>query len=166
VVQPVNDLPVDSEDDPVVPRSSTADLVLTGTHGPKSSKAHPSVSAAAVQERLGDVAKVDNDGWSLYEASGRNPWQPVANAAATAGSTMRCPSSTTTGESTSAARAGPVYFWHSDDEKNGPLLAIERLIAEIPGASLRVWSDEGLSAPARHLDDILHDLIDAADGER
>jgi hypothetical protein len=45
-------------------------------------------------------------------------------------------------------------------------LAIERLIAEIPGASLRVWSGEGNSAPARHLDDILHDLIDAADGER
>jgi hypothetical protein len=42
----------------------------------------------------------------------------------------------------------------------------ERPVAEIPGASLRVWSGEGHSASARHLDDILLDLIDATDGER
>jgi pimeloyl-ACP methyl ester carboxylesterase len=60
----------------------------------------------------------------------------------------------------------PVRFWHSDDDKNGPLSSIERLVAAIPGASLRVWSGEGHSAPARHMDDVLHDLIDAADGER
>jgi pimeloyl-ACP methyl ester carboxylesterase len=60
----------------------------------------------------------------------------------------------------------PVRLWHSDDDKNGPLSSIERLVAAIPGASLRVWSGEGHSAPARHMDDVLHDLIDAADGER
>jgi pimeloyl-ACP methyl ester carboxylesterase len=60
----------------------------------------------------------------------------------------------------------PVRFWHSDDDKNGPLSSIERLVAAVPGATLRVWSGEGHSAPARHMDDILHDLIDAADGER
>jgi len=60
----------------------------------------------------------------------------------------------------------PVRFWHSDDDKNGPLSSIERLVAAIPGASLRVWSGEGHTAPARHLDDILQDLIDTADGER
>src|SRR5215510_10735648 len=51
----------------------------------------------------------------------------------------------------------PVHFWHSDDDKNGPLSSIERLIAEIPAASLHVWSGEGHSAPARHMDDLLHD---------
>jgi pimeloyl-ACP methyl ester carboxylesterase len=76
------------------------------------------------------------------------------------------PSSATTGESTLSRTTCPVHFWHSDDDKNGPLLAIEQLTAEIPGASLRVWNGEGHSAPARHLNDILHDLIDAADGER
>jgi hypothetical protein len=40
-----------------VPRPSTEDLVLTGTHGPKSSKAHPFLSTAAVRERLGDVPR-------------------------------------------------------------------------------------------------------------
>jgi pimeloyl-ACP methyl ester carboxylesterase len=63
-------------------------------------------------------------------------------------------------------RRCPVHFWHSDDDKNGPLSSIERLVAEIPGASLRVWSGEGHSAPARHMNDILHDLIDVADGDR
>jgi hypothetical protein len=57
----------------------------------------------------------------------------------------------------------PVRFWHSDDDKNGPLSSIERLVAEIPGASLRVWSGEGHTAPARHMGDIMHDLIDAAE---
>jgi hypothetical protein len=28
----------------------------------------------------------------------------------------------------------PVHFWHSDDDKNGPLSSIERLVAEIPGS--------------------------------
>jgi pimeloyl-ACP methyl ester carboxylesterase len=60
----------------------------------------------------------------------------------------------------------PVHFWHSDDDKNGPLSSIERLVAETPGASLRVWSGEGHTAPARHLDEILHDVIRAADRER
>jgi hypothetical protein len=57
----------------------------------------------------------------------------------------------------------PVRFWHSDDDKNGPLSSIERLVAEIPGASLRVWSGEGHTAPVRRMGDIMHDLIDAAD---
>src|SRR5262245_51316975 len=60
----------------------------------------------------------------------------------------------------------PVRFWHSDDDKNGPLSSIERLVAAVPGATLRVWSGEGHTAPARHLDGVVHDLIDAADGER
>jgi pimeloyl-ACP methyl ester carboxylesterase len=57
-----------------------------------------------------------------------------------------------------------VRFWHSDDDKNGPLTAIHRLVDVIPGASLTVWSGEGHSAPARNMDHILRDLIVTADG--
>ena len=50
-------------------------------------------------------------------------------------------------------------FWHSDDDKNGPLAAIQRLVDAIPRASLTVWSGEGHSAPARNMEQILRDLI-------
>ena len=53
----------------------------------------------------------------------------------------------------------PVRFWHSDDDKNGPLAAIHRLLEAIPGASLTVWNGEGHSAPARNMEHILRDLI-------
>ena len=52
-----------------------------------------------------------------------------------------------------------VRFWHSDDDKNGPLAAIQRLVDAIPGASLTVWSGEGHSGPARNMEHILRDLI-------
>jgi len=52
-----------------------------------------------------------------------------------------------------------VRFWHSDNDKNGPLSAIQRLVDAIPGASLIVWSGEGHSAPARNMEQILRDLI-------
>jgi pimeloyl-ACP methyl ester carboxylesterase len=55
-----------------------------------------------------------------------------------------------------------VRFWHSDDDKNGPLAAIQRLVDAIPGASLIVWSGEGHSAPARNMEHILRDLIVAS----
>jgi pimeloyl-ACP methyl ester carboxylesterase len=57
-----------------------------------------------------------------------------------------------------------VRFWHSDDDKNGPLAAIHRLVDAIPGASLTVWSGEGHSAPARNMEHILRDLIVTAGG--
>lgn len=55
----------------------------------------------------------------------------------------------------------PVRFWHSDDDKNGPLAAIKRLVDAVPGATLTVWSGEGHSAPARNMEQILGDLLDA-----
>ncbi len=57
-----------------------------------------------------------------------------------------------------------VRFWHSDDDKNGPLAAIQRLVDAIPGASLIVWSGEGHSAPARNMEHILRDLIVTSGG--
>jgi pimeloyl-ACP methyl ester carboxylesterase len=55
----------------------------------------------------------------------------------------------------------PVRFWHSDNDRNGPLTAVQRLVRAVPTASLRVWRGEGHSAPARHMDDVLRDLLDA-----
>ncbi|HUA45579.1 MAG TPA: alpha/beta hydrolase [Solirubrobacteraceae bacterium] len=59
----------------------------------------------------------------------------------------------------------PVRFWHSDDDKNGPLAAVQRLVDSVPGASLSVWSGEGHSAPARNMEQFLGDLLDTARGE-
>jgi pimeloyl-ACP methyl ester carboxylesterase len=59
----------------------------------------------------------------------------------------------------------PVRFWHSDDDRNGPLAAIQRLVDTIPGATLTIWSGEGHSAPARNMDQVLRDLIGTIGGE-
>jgi pimeloyl-ACP methyl ester carboxylesterase len=59
----------------------------------------------------------------------------------------------------------PVRFWHSDDDKNGPLAAIQRLVNSVPGATLTVWSGEGHSAPARNMEQVLGDLLDTVRGE-
>ncbi|HKB29399.1 MAG TPA: alpha/beta hydrolase [Streptosporangiaceae bacterium] len=56
----------------------------------------------------------------------------------------------------------PTRFWHSDDDRNSPLSAVERLVAQVPGASLRTWHGEGHSAPSRHMEDVLRDLIEMA----
>jgi pimeloyl-ACP methyl ester carboxylesterase len=59
----------------------------------------------------------------------------------------------------------PVRFWHSDDDKNGPLVAIRRLVESVPRATLTVWSGEGHSAPARNMDKVLSDLLDTVRGQ-
>jgi pimeloyl-ACP methyl ester carboxylesterase len=59
----------------------------------------------------------------------------------------------------------PVRFWHSDDDRNGPLAAIQRLVDTIPGATLTIWSGEGHSAPARNMHQVLRDLIGTVGGE-
>jgi pimeloyl-ACP methyl ester carboxylesterase len=56
----------------------------------------------------------------------------------------------------------PVRFWHGDDDRNGPLAAVERLAATIPDARLKVWHGQGHSAPARHMTDVLAELIEVA----
>ena len=60
-----------------------------------------------------------------------------------------------------SAIACPVRFWHSADDRNGPLSAIERLVDRVPGASLEVWRTGGHSAPSRYIGDVLRDLVDA-----
>jgi pimeloyl-ACP methyl ester carboxylesterase len=56
----------------------------------------------------------------------------------------------------------PVRFWHSANDKNGPLSAIERLVERVPGASLHVWRTGGHTAPSRYIGDVMQDLIAAA----
>ena len=56
----------------------------------------------------------------------------------------------------------PVLFWHGDDDRNGPLTAVERLAATIPKARVRVWHGQGHSAPARHMTHVLSELIEVA----
>jgi pimeloyl-ACP methyl ester carboxylesterase len=59
----------------------------------------------------------------------------------------------------------PVRFWHSTNDKNGPLSAIQRIVQRVPGANLHVWHTGGHTAPSRYMGDVLQDLIDAA-GDR
>jgi pimeloyl-ACP methyl ester carboxylesterase len=61
-----------------------------------------------------------------------------------------------------AARC-PVRFWHSADDRNGPLSAVQRVAERVPGASLRVWNTGGHTAPSRYMGDVLRDLVDAAE---
>jgi pimeloyl-ACP methyl ester carboxylesterase len=56
----------------------------------------------------------------------------------------------------------PVRFWHGDDDRNGPLAAVERLATTIPEARVRIWRGQGHSAPARHMTDVLTELIEVA----
>jgi pimeloyl-ACP methyl ester carboxylesterase len=56
----------------------------------------------------------------------------------------------------------PVRFWHSDDDRNGPLSAIQRVVDQVPDASLRVSQGAGHTGLARHTGDVLRDLIAAA----
>jgi pimeloyl-ACP methyl ester carboxylesterase len=57
----------------------------------------------------------------------------------------------------------PARFWHSANDRNGPLSAIQRVVERVPGASLQVWQTGGHTAPLRYIGDVLHNLIDAAD---
>lgn len=56
----------------------------------------------------------------------------------------------------------PVRFWHSDDDRNAPLSSIRRVVDQVPAATLHVWTDEGHTAPARHMGDVLNDLLRAS----
>jgi pimeloyl-ACP methyl ester carboxylesterase len=54
----------------------------------------------------------------------------------------------------------PTTFWHSTDDANSPITAVERLRKQVPGARLRTWQGEGHSAAARNLEQILRALLD------
>jgi pimeloyl-ACP methyl ester carboxylesterase len=56
----------------------------------------------------------------------------------------------------------PVRFWHSDDDRNGPLSAIQRVVDQVPDASIRVLRGAGHTGLARHMGDVLRDLMAAA----
>lgn len=60
------------------------------------------------------------------------------------------------------AIACPVRFWHSDDDRNGPLSAGQRIVDQVPDASLQIWRAAGHSAPSRFMPDVLSELISVA----
>lgn len=53
----------------------------------------------------------------------------------------------------------PTHFWHSDDDANAPLSAIQRVISQVPGARLTIWRGQGHSAPSRNMEQVLTELI-------
>jgi pimeloyl-ACP methyl ester carboxylesterase len=53
----------------------------------------------------------------------------------------------------------PAHFWHSDDDANAPLSAAQRVVSAVPGARLTAWHGEGHSAPSRHAEQVLTDLL-------
>jgi len=53
----------------------------------------------------------------------------------------------------------PAHFWHSDDDANAPLSAVQRVVSAVPGARLTTWRGEGHSAPSRHAEQVLTDLL-------
>jgi pimeloyl-ACP methyl ester carboxylesterase len=52
-----------------------------------------------------------------------------------------------------------ITWWHSDDDRNCPLSAAERLIARLPDARLHVWIDAGHLAAYRKEGEILDELL-------
>ncbi|MFF1297256.1 MULTISPECIES: alpha/beta fold hydrolase [unclassified Streptomyces] len=58
-----------------------------------------------------------------------------------------------------AAITCPTRFWHSDDDTNVPLSAVQRLVNSIPGADLKIWHDEGHTAASRNAEQVLTDLL-------
>jgi pimeloyl-ACP methyl ester carboxylesterase len=59
---------------------------------------------------------------------------------------------------TSDVRCG-VTWWHGEDDANAPISAVHRLLAEMDGVDLRVWSDAGHLEPYRRHDEILEELL-------
>jgi pimeloyl-ACP methyl ester carboxylesterase len=52
-----------------------------------------------------------------------------------------------------------VTWWHGEHDANAPIAAVRRLLAEMPGVDLRVWTEAGhLEAYRRH-DEILAELL-------
>ncbi len=53
----------------------------------------------------------------------------------------------------------PTHFWHSDDDANAPLSAVQRVVSAVPGAWLTTWHGQGHSAPSRNAEQVLTDLV-------
>ena len=52
----------------------------------------------------------------------------------------------------------PTHFWHSDDDANAPLSAVQRVVSAVPGAQLSTWHGLGHSAPNRNAEQVLTSL--------
>jgi pimeloyl-ACP methyl ester carboxylesterase len=52
-----------------------------------------------------------------------------------------------------------VTWWHGEHDANAPISAVRRLLAEMDGVDLRVWSDAGHLEPYRRHDEILEELL-------
>jgi pimeloyl-ACP methyl ester carboxylesterase len=52
-----------------------------------------------------------------------------------------------------------VTWWHGEHDANAPISAVRRLLAEMDGVDLRVWSDAGHLESYRRHDEILEELL-------
>jgi pimeloyl-ACP methyl ester carboxylesterase len=52
-----------------------------------------------------------------------------------------------------------VTWWHGEHDANTPISAVRRLLAELAGVDLRVWSDAGHLESYRRHDEILEELL-------
>jgi pimeloyl-ACP methyl ester carboxylesterase len=52
-----------------------------------------------------------------------------------------------------------VTWWHGEHDANAPISAVRRLLANMDGVDLRVWSDSGHLEPFRRHDEILTELL-------
>lgn len=55
--------------------------------------------------------------------------------------------------------ATDVTWWHSDGDRNAPLSAARRLVAELPRARLHVWEDAGHLTPYLREPEVLDELL-------
>jgi pimeloyl-ACP methyl ester carboxylesterase len=52
-----------------------------------------------------------------------------------------------------------VTWWHGEHDRNAPLTAVRRIIAQLPNARLVVWPDAGHLTAYRLEGDILDELL-------
>jgi pimeloyl-ACP methyl ester carboxylesterase len=52
-----------------------------------------------------------------------------------------------------------VTWWHGEDDANGPIAAVRRLIAHMTRVDLRVWTDAGHLEPYHRYEEILGELL-------
>jgi pimeloyl-ACP methyl ester carboxylesterase len=58
-----------------------------------------------------------------------------------------------------AAVRTDVTWWHGDHDRNAPLSAVRRLVAELPRARLNVWPNAGHLTPHRREGEVLDELL-------
>ena len=52
-----------------------------------------------------------------------------------------------------------VTWWHGDDDKNAPLSAARRVVAQLKKVDLRVWHNEGHFVSLTHDREIVAELL-------